>query len=77
MTYVTVATLQLETGLQMFKSTCYCIVRKNITVKFVEYVTSIIHTDVGGAGCNLRVCCPFHRPTGATCALTKLVLNGA
>jgi len=52
MTSVTVVTLQLREGLQMFKSTCYrCRVKeKNVTEEFVEYVTSIIHTDVGGAG---------------------------
>lgn len=76
MTSVTVATLQLEKGLQMFKSTCsHWMVQKKVTEKFVVYVTSIIHTDVGGAGCSL--CCPSLRAAGATCALTKLILNGA
>ena len=51
MTPVTVAKLQLMERLQMFKSACNrCRIKKNVTDKFFEYVTSIIHSDVGGTG---------------------------
>jgi len=52
LTTVTVATLKLMEGMQMFKSACYhCRVKKkDVTENFVEYVTSILHNDVGGAG---------------------------
>jgi len=75
LTTVTVATLHLTEGFQLFKSTCYhCRVKKRNWK--ICWIRNIDTTQwCGRRWCSL--CCPSHTTTGATCALTNLILNGA